>query len=637
MHFKNKYISKSIFYKTSFSFNKLLFKIICVFVPFLFLPILSFSNTNTSNKFSAPPAPINDGGIISADEVSNGTYDPALITSISGATGTVGNTLAYQWQLSTDGSNWSNIAGATNATYDPVAITVTTYYRRLSKFTNGESFGSRWNGLSNVVTKAVTNYTITSSSTFVPGSNIDLTHTGVFPLLYDNKILEGYIPNQSSQFLSDYTFSASSTTAGNFGINRDFQRWNGGYNSNYSNHTYLPPTNTNDEGFMLLFNGSPTANTRAWYKNVNVTAGNTYRFSVWVRSDNNTNQPQIQWMVNGTPVGTAVTANSGAWQEVTYTFVASTTGTITAAIFNNRLSGSGNDFALDDITIIEDEPVTYSWTGPNGFTSNLANPTIVNAGSSAAGLYELTITKNGISITVSRYINENTTVCIPPTFNLNSIDVLCYNQANGSITVNNPIGYGGTGNITYQTWTGIAGTLVSDLTSNGNYPGSPNSTVLKTSMEGDVNVLDNMGGRLIGYIVPRVSGNYTFWIAADDNAELWISTNSSPANRVLRASVNDWTNYQEWNKFPSQKSVVISLTAGQIYYIEAIYKEGTGGDNISVGWLKPGQTGTVPSEVIPSSAIRPFLASSLTTPVFQYRFLYWRDLVMVPYITEKQY
>ena len=34
-------------------------------------------------------------------------------------------------------------------------------------------------------------------------------------------------------------------------------------------------------------------------------------------------------------------------------------------------------------------------------------------------------------------------------------------------------------------------------------------------------------------------------------------------------------------------------------------KEGTGSDNLVVGWLKPGQTGTTPSQVIPGSALSP--------------------------------
>src|SRR6202008_1561606 len=38
---------------------------------------------------------------------------------------------------------------------------------------------------------------------------------------------------------------------------------------------------------------------------------------------------------------------------------------------------------------------TYAWTGPNGFTSALQNPTRSNATTADAGTYSVTITVNG--------------------------------------------------------------------------------------------------------------------------------------------------------------------------------------------------------------------------------------------------
>ena len=51
------------------------------------------------------------------------------------------------------------------------------------------------------------------------------------------------------------------------------------------------------------------------------------------------------------------------------------------------------------------------------------------------------------------------------------------------------------------------------------------------------NALDNYGTRLRGYLCPAVSGNYTFWIASDDNGELWLSTDETEANKTLIANV----------------------------------------------------------------------------------------------------
>jgi hypothetical protein len=50
---------------------------------------------------------------------------------------------------------------------------------------------------------------------------------------------------------------------------------------------------------------------------------------------------------------------------------------------------------------------------------------------------------------------------------------------------------------------------------------------------------------------------------------------------------------------------LIPLEAGKRYRVEAFVKQGIGGSNLSVGWLKPGQSGTAPSEVIPGSQLSP--------------------------------
>jgi PQQ-dependent dehydrogenase (s-GDH family) len=68
------------------------------------------------------------------------------------------------------------------------------------------------------------------------------------------------------------------------------------------------------------------------------------------------------------------------------------------------------------------------------------------------------------------------------------------------------------------------------------------------------------------------------------------------------------TNSRQWNKYSTQKSVSVLLTAGQQYYVEALMKESTGNDNLAVGWAKPGQSTTAPSEVIPGTSLMRQLA-----------------------------
>lgn len=56
--------------------------------------------------------------------------DPTVITQISPPVGGIG-VYTYQWQDSIAGGAWADISGAMSATFDPPAITQTTYYRRI--------------------------------------------------------------------------------------------------------------------------------------------------------------------------------------------------------------------------------------------------------------------------------------------------------------------------------------------------------------------------------------------------------------------------------------------------------------------------------------------------------------------------
>ena len=131
----------------------------------------------------------------------------------------------------------------------------------------------------------------------------------------------------------------------------------------------------------------------------------------------------------------------------------------------------------------------------------------------------------------------------------------------------------GTGSINYQRWNGINGAAVSNLTSSPSYPNNPSITGTMSMFEMPVNAGNNMGVRMNGYICPPTTGNYVFWIASDASGELWFSTSSNPSNKLRIAFNTNATKYREWNKYTSQKSVAINLTAGQVYYVEALMKE----------------------------------------------------------------
>jgi hypothetical protein len=155
--------------------------------------------------------------------------------------------------------------------------------------------------------------------------------------------------------------------------------------------------------------------------------------------------------------------------------------------------------------------------------------------------------------------------------------------------VGNASGQLGKGKILFEWFEGTTGGNIDQLVDgrNPNYPDNPSSFEWRSSFQGPVNRSDNYGTRVRGYLYPPADGDYTFWIYSDDHSRLWLSTNDDPANKTLICEVNGYTGANEWTKFPEQKSSPITLKAGQKYYIEALHRDGTGGDNLGVGWGGP--------------------------------------------------
>jgi autotransporter-associated beta strand protein len=142
------------------------------------------------------------------------------------------------------------------------------------------------------------------------------------------------------------------------------------------------------------------------------------------------------------------------------------------------------------------------------------------------------------------------------------------------------------GGLWRDVFTGISGSTVSSLTSSAGYPAFPAVGGSITSGEAPSNFADNYGQRWSGWITPPQTGNYRFYIACDDAAELWLSTNDLRSGRVLIAKESTYRTSRSWPTSTSDESVSqqIALVAGQRYYIELLHKEGGGGDNAAITW-----------------------------------------------------
>ncbi len=164
------------------------------------------------------------------------------------------------------------------------------------------------------------------------------------------------------------------------------------------------------------------------------------------------------------------------------------------------------------------------------------------------------------------------------------------------------------GTINYAVYTNITGNLVSSLTSAPSFPYDPAFEKPMPTFEGDTNRGINYGAVMRGYLLPPATGSYTFWIATDDNGELWLSSSTNPAamTRIAYLSGNgNWAAPRQWNKYSSQMSAPQALVTGQAYYIEARMKQGTGNDNLAVAW-QSADAGILTTNVIPGEFLAPY-------------------------------
>jgi hypothetical protein len=144
------------------------------------------------------------------------------------------------------------------------------------------------------------------------------------------------------------------------------------------------------------------------------------------------------------------------------------------------------------------------------------------------------------------------------------------------------------GTLLREVFSNIPGVTLDALTNSPAYPNKPTSTNIITDFfEAPTDVAEDYGQRLRGIFTAPLSGKYTFWIAADDYAGLFLSTDAGPDKARWIAGVLGWTPPRQWDSLPEQKSAPITLVAGARYYIEALQKEGGGGYNLAVRWVRP--------------------------------------------------
>jgi len=231
-------------------------------------------------------------------------------------------------------------------------------------------------------------------------------------------------------------------------------------------------------------------------------------------------------------------------------------------------------------------PLVLSVHGTRSFGSIRVAFNEVLAAGSATTVGNYTLTSNGVPVSLSS-----------PTLGADQLTVTIQTapQAPGATYVlhvqnvtdlaGNPVA---PTNITFRAWIysrGFAlfeaydtggGNDVVLLTGHPSYPNSPRDVALIPTFDSRNAYPDDShegyGARISAFFTATATTNYVFYFSADDASEFWMSPDSNPANRVLLRSATTCCTANSVNP------VTNALLAGQTYYMDLLYKEGTGGD-----------------------------------------------------------
>jgi len=169
-------------------------------------------------------------------------------------------------------------------------------------------------------------------------------------------------------------------------------------------------------------------------------------------------------------------------------------------------------------------------------------------------------------------------------------------------------GCAGTGSLLREQWDNVSGNTVASIPTGS----TPSSSAAITQFEAPAQSGTNYAARVRGYLCVPQSGAYTFWLVADDAAELYLSTTDQPAAKVRIATCAGWTaSNRDFTRYASQKSAPVQLQAGQRYYVEALHKQEWGSGYLAVAWQLPDGTRQEP---VPGSALIPFGTTAAPAP-----------------------
>jgi len=206
-------------------------------------------------------------------------------------------------------------------------------------------------GVSSATLTADAGYSSYKWSTGATSQSISVTSSGTYYF---------EVVNSSYETVTNGDFESSSNHYN--GFTSDYHK---NTNNLYSEGDYAVIKNPNSEhssfatmgdhtsgsGYMMVVNGSSTANVNVWAESIAVLPNTTYQFSVWGASVYSASPGHLAFSINGTQLGNIqLSSSTGVWQNFTTQWASGSSTTANISIVNLNTDPNGNDFALDDVS-----------------------------------------------------------------------------------------------------------------------------------------------------------------------------------------------------------------------------------------------------------------------------------------------
>lgn len=148
-------------------------------------------------------------------------------------------------------------------------------------------------------------------------------------------------------------------------------------------------------------------------------------------------------------------------------------------------------------------------------------------------------------------------------------------------------------------YAGSGGNSTANLPARGTPPTGMQALTVGLQVNQTAPNVDNFSARVSGYIVPTVSGNYTFYISSDDAGFFTLGAGGASVCALSLTSTIANAGFSGTQGASGAVSAIIALIAGVSYPFEAGYSDGAGGDYIQVDWSGPvGGRQVIPAAVL---------------------------------------